>query len=65
MARERMPLDGAWEFTFDRDGAVDYEATNHITEWRTIQVPGPWQAQFDDLRQAAGTGWYRRFIPCA
>jgi len=63
MARERMPLDGAWEFYFDRDGDVDYAATNHITAWRTIQVPGPWQAQFDDLRQAAGTGWYRRSFP--
>jgi len=63
MARDRMALDGAWEFYFDRDGDLDYESTNHITAWRTIQVPGPWQAQFDDLRQAAGTGWYRRLFP--
>jgi hypothetical protein len=28
--------------------------------WRAIQVPGPWQAQFDDLRLVSGVGWYRK-----
>ena len=27
--------------------------------WRSIVVPGTWQAQFDDLRQDASTAWYR------
>ncbi|NJM06854.1 hypothetical protein HC891_12715 [Candidatus Gracilibacteria bacterium] len=29
---------------------------------RSIQVPGPWQAQFDDLRAYAGVAWYRRSL---
>lgn len=28
--------------------------------WRPIGVPGPWQAQVEALRLAAGTAWYRR-----
>ncbi|MBA2627153.1 MAG: glycoside hydrolase family 2, partial [Gemmatimonadales bacterium] len=33
-------------------------------EPRTIVVPGPWQAQFDDLRDYSGVAWYRReFTP--
>src|SRR5437762_1711193 len=28
--------------------------------WRSIQVPGPWQAQFAELRMRGGTGIYRR-----
>jgi beta-galactosidase/beta-glucuronidase len=31
-----------------------------IQEWRTAEVPMPWQAQFDDLRLANGVAWYRR-----
>ena len=27
---------------------------------RAIQVPGPWQAQFPDLRDYTGVAWYRR-----
>jgi hypothetical protein len=29
---------------------------------RTINVPGPWQAQFNDLRMRAGIGIYRREV---
>lgn len=58
--RHRLPLDGVWQFQFDpanRVAPVDLPAH---TEWRQAHVPMPWQAQFDDLRQASGTGWYRR-----
>ena len=37
----------------DRETLRDDEA-------RTIRVPGPWQAQFDDLRDYSGVAWYRR-----
>ncbi|MGI4880986.1 MAG: glycoside hydrolase family 2 protein [Janthinobacterium lividum] len=47
--RDRVALDGVWDFRLDREEA-----------WRAIQVPGVWQAQFDDLRETLGVTWYRR-----
>lgn len=47
--RERVSLDGVWDFRLDRD-----------EQWRAIQVPGVWQAQFEDLRETHGVTWYRR-----
>jgi hypothetical protein len=47
--RERFSLDGVWDFRLDREET-----------WRAIQVPGVWQAQFDDLRETQGVTWYRR-----
>ena len=47
--RERQSLDGVWDFRLDREET-----------WRAIQVPGVWQAQFDDLRETQGVTWYRR-----
>ena len=47
--RERVSLDGVWDFRLDREEA-----------WRAIQVPGVWQAQFEDLRETHGVTWYRR-----
>jgi Glycosyl hydrolases family 2/Glycosyl hydrolases family 2, TIM barrel domain len=46
--RKVFSLDGEWEFRHEEG------------QWRTIHVPGVWQAQFDDLRFAGGTGTYRR-----
>jgi len=48
-ARDRQSLDGVWDFRLDREEV-----------WRAIQVPGVWQAQFDDLRETQGVTWYRR-----
>lgn len=47
--RERVSLDGVWDFRLERED-----------NWRAIQVPGVWQAQFDDLRETQGVTWYRR-----
>ncbi len=47
--RERVSLDGVWDFRLERE-----------ENWRAIQVPGVWQAQFDDLRETQGVTWYRR-----
>jgi hypothetical protein len=57
--RQQIVLDGPWQFQIDRAGTL---ALDDIGAWRTIQIPGPWQAQFDDLRLAAGVGWYRRRV---
>jgi beta-galactosidase/beta-glucuronidase len=55
--RTRISLDGAWDFQLDPDNGADITT---IQEWRTAEVPLPWQAQFDDLRLINGVAWYRR-----
>lgn len=47
-ARQTVSLDGDWDFRHE-SGA-----------WRTARVPGPWQAQFPDLRHSFGRALYRR-----
>ncbi len=56
-ARHRLSLDGPWRFHFDSTGEL---AVHQIRRWRTAYVPMPWQAQFPDLREATGVGWYRK-----
>lgn len=60
MAREKLALDGTWDFAFDHDASLTIEKVAALRDWRTTRVPGPWQAQFDDLHNTAGTAWYRR-----
>ncbi len=54
--RPILPLDGLWEFSFDGRTA------RLMGEDRRIRSPGIWQAQFPELRNAGGTGRYRRRI---
>jgi hypothetical protein len=56
MKHPRITLDGAWDFLH-----VDDQGIAPISV-RTITVPGPWQAQFHDLRTRAGTGIYGREV---
>lgn len=55
--RDHLSLDGVWDFQFDPTGEL---SPDQITAWRTVQVPMPWQAQFPDLHEATGIGWYRK-----
>ncbi|MEZ4870599.1 MAG: glycoside hydrolase family 2 TIM barrel-domain containing protein [Caldilineaceae bacterium] len=55
--RQRLSLDGKWDFQIDLAGQDD---VNAISTWRQAQVPQPWQAQFADLRHTSGVGWYKR-----
>ena len=57
MSDNRIGLDGVWEFLHVADDRLTGPA-----EVRQIVVPGPWQAQFQDLRMRAGIGIYRRSI---
>ncbi len=57
--RHRLSLDGPWEFAIDPERRLGPAALAQ-TERRPIQVPGPWQAQFADLRDYTGVAWYRR-----
>jgi hypothetical protein len=59
-SRQRFSLDGRWDFYYERDGAMTPAGlAESAVAWQPIDVPGPWQAQFDDLRDASGAGWYR------
>src|SRR4051794_7324910 len=55
MLASRISLDGTWDFLHVSDDRLSGPA-----EVRSIEVPGPWQAQFADLRMRAGIGIYRR-----
>ncbi|MDQ1591140.1 MAG: hypothetical protein QOG71_1767 [Pyrinomonadaceae bacterium] len=61
MTRKRISLDGSWEFLPDPDQSFQPNTLQDAgTPRRSIRVPGPWQAQFEDLRGYAGVAWYRR-----
>ncbi|MFH1524925.1 MAG: sugar-binding domain-containing protein [Chloroflexota bacterium] len=52
----RVSLDGAWDFQIDLGNTSDATPQG---EWRSVIVPMPWQAQFEDLRNTSGVAWYR------
>ena len=58
MNRQRISLDGEWEFFPDPKQSLTLETLREDAA-RKIKVPGPWQAQFDDLRDYSGLAWYR------
>lgn len=55
MLGSRISLDGTWDFLHISD-----DSSSAPVKLRSIEVPGPWQAQFPDLRMRAGIGVYRR-----
>src|SRR5689334_12896940 len=59
MSRSRLNLDGTWHFYPDPKRRLAADTLADATP-RAIRVPGPWQAQFDDLRDYSGLAWYRR-----
>src|SRR5271166_4412230 len=54
--RAWLTLDGLWDFSFEGPPAR-LAGDGHV-----IRSPGIWQAQFPALRNAQGTGRYRRRI---
>jgi hypothetical protein len=60
--RQRISLDGTWNFQWDATNQRSAKEIQEIASWRQAQVPMPWQAQFDDLHYASGVAWYRRII---
>jgi hypothetical protein len=71
--RPRASLDGRWRFWPELDGSltadpradrfVDADArSDALGGPRAVEVPGAWQAQFDDLRLWSGTAWYERDV---
>jgi hypothetical protein len=58
--RRRISLDGTWDFFPDPERTLSHDHLEEAGQPRSILVPGPWQAQFADLRDYSGTAWYRR-----
>ncbi|HYN90167.1 MAG TPA: glycoside hydrolase family 2 TIM barrel-domain containing protein, partial [Ardenticatenaceae bacterium] len=59
MPRSRTSLDVHWDFFIDPEEHLHPESLDRDGTRRTIRVPGPWQAQADDLRLYTGVAWYR------
>ncbi len=55
--RARISLDGTWDFYPESD-----DRSIAAGRARSIEVPGTWQAQFEDLRSFSGRATYRRSI---
>jgi Glycosyl hydrolases family 2, sugar binding domain len=55
-------LDGTWQFTVDREGKLMINDLTSVKDWREIQVPLSWNAQFADLRDYRGVAWYRKTV---
>jgi hypothetical protein len=59
--RKRQSLDGKWQFWLDTDASL---TPSHLSQYshHQIEVPGPWQAYFPDLRLITSPVWYRRLL---
>jgi hypothetical protein len=53
--QQKISLDGTWRFMHSAN-----DRAGRPIEIRNIEVPGPWQAQFSDLRTRGGKGIYQR-----
>ncbi|MCA1553939.1 MAG: beta galactosidase jelly roll domain-containing protein, partial [Chloroflexi bacterium] len=60
MSREHTSLDGTWQFWIDPQHQYSFNTLDCAEDKRSIHVPAPWQAQFDDLHFYSGVAWYRR-----
>jgi len=58
-----ISLDGEWSFAPDPTGSLDVQHLDSAQHLRPpLHIPSSWQAQFADLRDYAGIGWYWRPI---
>ena len=59
---EVLSLDGTWRFQEDpADRGLEelwQAGDRELSGWRTLEVPGVWNAVFDDLFLYKGIGWY-------
>ncbi len=52
-------IDQQWQFSPDPKGQFTAATVDRQAKWRPDQAGLSWNAQFDDLRDYAGVGWYR------
>ena len=51
-----------WQFSPDPKAHYTPRTVDHLAPWRPNQASVSWNAQFEDLRDYAGIGWYRVLI---
>jgi hypothetical protein len=52
-------IDQSWQFSSDPNAQFTATTVDRQAKWRPAQASLSWNAQFDDLRDYAGVGWYR------
>jgi hypothetical protein len=57
-AQSRM-IDQQWQFSPDPEAQFTAATVDRQAKWRPVKASLSWNAQFDDLRDYAGVGWYR------
>lgn len=55
-------LDSGWEFLADKTATMSLDEAGRASGWRGVRVGLSWNAQFEDLRDFMGVGWYRAKI---
>ena len=58
-------IDQHWEFSPDPKAQFTALTVDRQAKWRPDKASLSWNAQFDDLRDYAGVGWYRVTIALA
>src|ERR1700736_3301652 len=56
---QSVELDSGWKFLPDTAGALNVTNAAGASRWRENLASQSWNAQFDDLRDYAGVGWYQ------
>lgn len=56
---QNIELDTGWKFLPDPVGSLNVSNASNASGWRDSRAAESWNAQFDDLRDYAGVGWYQ------
>src|SRR5215216_3327750 len=56
---QEIKLERGWQFLADKSGTLKPADLNGAPGWRPARVGLSWNAQFEDLRDYMGVGWYR------
>jgi hypothetical protein len=58
-AAQSIELDTGWKFLPDPAGSLNVSNAANGSGWRASRAGESWNAQFEDLRDYAGVGWYQ------
>ena len=56
---QSVPLEQGWRFLPDASGSLTAASAVSASGWRSTRAGISWNAQFDDLRDYMGVGWYQ------
>src|SRR5437763_7116031 len=58
-AAQSVTLDQNWQLLPDPDAKFTLQTALEQKNWRPVRVGLSWNAQFEDMRDFGGVGWYR------